>query len=175
MGYDELKAEKIKRQAEYAHHALTSKDHYVIRTTSAVVRRSKIKLTEPIMINRQLAESRKLPEINMILIEQAQEFRKSITVEIAEQAKSHTDKIVSGLVGDADSITILLDKWRDNEFKLQRLWGFEENSAYHREFMIDGCTCPKSDNEELVGTNRRIYSDTCVIHQAKVRKYNESI
>lgn len=175
MGYDELRAEKVKRQAEYAHHALTSKDHYAIRTSSAVVRRSKIKLMEPNMINKKLAVSRQLPEINMILIEQAQEFRNRITVEIAKQAKQHTDKIMSGLVGDSDIITILLDKWRDNEFKLQRLWGFEENSAYHREFMIDGCTCPKTDNEELVGTNRRIYSDTCVIHQAKVRKYNESI
>lgn len=51
------------------------------------------------------------------------------------------------------------------EFELQRLWGFEQNKAFHSYwFRVKGCTCPKLDNQEMVGVGRRIISGDCPFH-----------
>ena len=57
------------------------------------------------------------------------------------------------------------EELRDIEFALQRAWKFEENSEYHSWwFRIPHCTCPKLDNEEMVGVRGWWYSSICPIH-----------
>lgn len=51
------------------------------------------------------------------------------------------------------------------EFELQRLWGFPENINYHRYwFLLPKCTCPKIDNNELIGSILKYYNNDCIIH-----------
>lgn len=59
---------------------------------------------------------------------------------------------------------------KEIEFTLQGLWGFDQSVAYHRYgFYVKGCTCPKIDNDEMVGaTERRIYSSDCPYHGTNV-------
>ena len=66
--------------------------------------------------------------------------------------------------GVPDDRWILLKAWRANESELQKLWGFQPNPHYHKEFRIAGCTCPKEDNEQFVGTEYRYVSKICPFH-----------
>ena len=54
--------------------------------------------------------------------------------------------------------------WIENEYTLQRLWGFEENANMHRFWEYPYCTCPKLDNEDRYGTSSYIVSRDCPIH-----------
>lgn len=56
---------------------------------------------------------------------------------------------------------------RGLEFALQKLWNFPQNENFHRyQFMINGCDCPKLDNEDmfLAGHPGRYYNMECCIH-----------
>ena len=56
---------------------------------------------------------------------------------------------------------------RGLEFALQKLWNFPQNENYHRyQFVINGCDCPKLDNEDmfLAGRLDRYYNMECKIH-----------
>lgn len=52
------------------------------------------------------------------------------------------------------------------EYALQRLWGFPTDRRYHRySHFIKGCTCPKEDNDELVGRIEERWIDRlCPFH-----------
>lgn len=51
------------------------------------------------------------------------------------------------------------------EFSMQRLWEFEESSAHHTWwYQIPGCTCPKLDNQDMMGIDQRIISCDCPFH-----------
>lgn len=58
----------------------------------------------------------------------------------------------------------LINDWRNNEAQLQKLWGFEQNPAYYKEWNIPGCTCPKMDNEERYPSGMYVVSSNCPIH-----------
>lgn len=63
------------------------------------------------------------------------------------------------------TLQLLLKKIEKIEFKLQILWGFDENNAFHSYwYKIPNCTCPKIDNQDLFGTKYRIYNKLCPIH-----------
>jgi len=51
------------------------------------------------------------------------------------------------------------------EFKLQKLWGFKANIKFHRWFDVPKCKCSKLDNEENIGSNFKIITNSCPIHQ----------
>lgn len=51
------------------------------------------------------------------------------------------------------------------EYTLQGLWGFPMDNRYHRyQWDIKGCTCPKMDNLEYIGTEYRRYNQNCPVH-----------
>ncbi len=52
------------------------------------------------------------------------------------------------------------------EFEQQRLWKFTLDANYHRFFDLPGCTCPKLDNAERVGSPHKIHNVDCPIHGA---------
>lgn len=62
---------------------------------------------------------------------------------------------------------------RGLEFALQKLWNFPQNENFHRyQFMIDGCDCPKMDNEDMFRTGQpgRYINMECAIHNPKTIK-----
>lgn len=60
-----------------------------------------------------------------------------------------------------------LEVW---EFRLQDLWGFAQDSAYHKYWnFIPGCTCPKLDNSDLFGSNYRVITGSCPYHGENVK------
>lgn len=56
----------------------------------------------------------------------------------------------------------------DVEHTLQHLWGFPRDRDFHIHWLdLKGCTCPKMDNQELMGAPYRITSATCPHHNAE--------
>ena len=96
------------------------------------------------MINVELAVARGLSDEDIKAIEERHKFRDG-----------------RGVPADRWN---LLRAWRANESELQKLWGFQPNPHYHKEFRIAGCTCPKEDNEQFVGTEYRYVSKICPFH-----------
>lgn len=58
----------------------------------------------------------------------------------------------------------LNELWTDNQFELQKAWGFPRNSNMHRRWSVPHCTCPKFDNDERLGTGAYIINGNCPIH-----------
>lgn len=50
------------------------------------------------------------------------------------------------------------------DFKLQELWGFPQDSIYHRFWELPKCDCPKSDNLDTYGTGHRYINPNCPLH-----------
>jgi hypothetical protein len=50
------------------------------------------------------------------------------------------------------------------EFEQQRLWNFALDDRFHHFFELPGCTCPKLDNLERLGTSYSIRALDCPIH-----------
>ena len=59
---------------------------------------------------------------------------------------------------------VLLECWTDNQFALQRTWGFTEDVKFHRFWDIDGCGCPQTDNNDAYPTGYYVVSGNCRIH-----------
>lgn len=56
------------------------------------------------------------------------------------------------------------------EYGLQALWKFELSSDYHSYwFRVNGCACPKNDNDFLVGTAHRVITKSCPFHGENVK------
>jgi hypothetical protein len=50
------------------------------------------------------------------------------------------------------------------ESEQQRLWGFPVDPKFHRFFDFPGCSCPKLDNDEWLGSGHPIIALDCMIH-----------
>ena len=50
------------------------------------------------------------------------------------------------------------------ETEQQKLWNFPADPNHHRWFDVPGCTCPKMDNADRLGTPNRVISNDCHIH-----------
>lgn len=51
------------------------------------------------------------------------------------------------------------------EFELQDLWGFDRDRKFHSYwYKVEGCLCPKMDNKDLIGTDKRIQHFECPYH-----------
>jgi len=64
----------------------------------------------------------------------------------------------------------LVAKVTNIEFGLQDVWGFPRDENYHQWFRLPGCSCPKLDNADFVGTALRIYSHDCPLHKMRLHK-----
>ena len=53
---------------------------------------------------------------------------------------------------------------RDNEFALQRAWGFPQSAKYHRFWEVPRCTCPTMDNEERYPSGMYVVNGNCPVH-----------
>jgi len=104
------------------------------------------------MINQKLADKRSISEESRELILEYQNQLKLINKNIDD----YTDVI--GYKGVSELV-------RDIEFQLQKLWGFEQDDKYHYHwFNVKGCTCPKLDNQEVLGTGKSWFNFSCPFH-----------
>jgi tRNA U55 pseudouridine synthase TruB len=54
---------------------------------------------------------------------------------------------------------------KEIEFELQKLWRFDQKEFYHKYwFLQPACSCPKMDNYDNLGFDRRIINCECLIH-----------
>ena len=109
-----------------------------------------------IHLNEALLKSQKVSDVQKEnIISLHKELRK-----LFDRVQQMSEKEVEAL---AYSIRTQVE---DIEFKLQENWGFEVSSDYHQYwFYIPHCNCPKMDNRELFGVDRRIYNCSCPIHK----------
>jgi len=63
-----------------------------------------------------------------------------------------------------DKIKNLHDQWTENQYKLQKAWGFQEDGKKHRFWDIPACKCPKMDNDERYPTGYYVISEGCKLH-----------
>jgi hypothetical protein len=104
------------------------------------------------MINMDLAMGRNLSEITVKLIEQNHEAIEHMFKGIDQ----HVSEL--GYKGVVDYIEII-------EYRLQYLWGFPMDKNYHKYwFEVPGCTCPKLDNHDMIGSSRAVFNMTCPFH-----------
>jgi len=63
---------------------------------------------------------------------------------------------------------ILLHKFAQKreqiEYRLQKVWGFPEDSNYHRWWEVPKCTCPRLDNLDNYPTKYRNIDLQCPVH-----------
>lgn len=100
-------------------------------------------------INQQLAKKLNLSSSTIEQIEKLHEYRDDLESKRAhgEISKHEFDKF-----------------WRENELKLQSLWGFEQDSKKHMFWESALCTCPYHDNVERWGTGYAIINLECPLH-----------
>lgn len=104
------------------------------------------------MINEQLAESRGISAENKEEIIRAHRLLQLINENIGDYVSEIGYKRVAQMVEDLD-------------YRLQELWGFPLDKAYHTYwYQINGCTCPKMDNQETLGTGRKWINQSCPFH-----------
>jgi len=63
-------------------------------------------------------------------------------------------------------------KRQNTEYRLQKVWGFPENSDYHRWWEVPKCKCPWMDNSDNYPTKYRIIRDDCPVHGKIPKKKN---
>lgn len=50
------------------------------------------------------------------------------------------------------------------EFKLQELWGFDQDTRFHKFWKRPGCECPILDNEDRYPLGKYIINQECRLH-----------
>jgi len=102
--------------------------------------------------------------LNKLLIE-----RQNVSEEDVERLKQkHRERlrvVISMEKTDEPNVLKLLNETIVKiDFALQEIWGFKQNSNYHRWWEVPKCKCPPMDNRDRYGTKYRITVDNCPIH-----------
>lgn len=101
-------------------------------------------------INRVLAESKGLTEDTITAIE-----------EIYKKLNQYLTRPNIHFDSKEKAVTVI----EGMEYTLQSLWGFPLDSDYHRYWKeIDGCLCPKMDNEDPIYFGQRVINSQCPYH-----------
>lgn len=102
-------------------------------------------------INNKLVERRGIDDETLEKIKQSHVER----IALFQQARATTD---------ATTLRALAESFEQLEFRQQELWGFPRDATMHRWFDFPGCTCPKMDNIDSMGTTYKTYDFDCPIH-----------
>lgn len=106
---------------------------------------------------------RHLQTVNLALaLKQGLGSDKVVAIDVLHEIR---DKFMSDpwLVSSRNSVVV--DVIQGLDYALQALWGFKLDSDHHSsQHHINGCTCPKIDNDDLVGTKYRVRSQGCPFH-----------
>jgi hypothetical protein len=76
------------------------------------------------------------------------------------------DRILDNpLIGELRNYKDAVAQIEEIEFKLQKTWKFEQDSAKHSYwYEVKGCLCPKLDNSDAMYSGRRIINNSCPFH-----------
>ncbi len=107
-------------------------------------------LNERLAIKQDITDS-DLEELKALHVE------KHIMFLELEKLDSTKDKDIEKLKKGALKLEII-------ENSLQDTWGLGANSDYHEWYLIPHCTCPKMDNADMKGIDRRIMNSACPVH-----------
>ncbi len=58
----------------------------------------------------------------------------------------------------------LAEDVKQNEFKIQTLFNFSPSEDWFRFWQLPGCSCPRMDNEDRLGTPYKIRNLNCKLH-----------
>ena len=105
------------------------------------------------VLNKNLAKRQKISAEQLVALK----FSHQIRHMIFETAKSLGENNILEL-------KLLAALFDTLETEQQKLWNFPVNPDYHRWFDFPGCTCPKMDNVDRLGTPNRIIDVDCPIH-----------
>lgn len=75
--------------------------------------------------------------------------------------------IAAGGPARDSKLLLLAEQFAALEAQQQRLWNFKVDKRYNHFFDFPGCTCPKLDNAERVGTDYTITAHDCPLHGAR--------
>jgi hypothetical protein len=101
---------------------------------------------ESIMVNEKLAKILKISDENRVII-------------------NNTHSLLFNIVDNPEKYDNVVNLVETLEYSLQELWGFEKTSSKHAWWnKLKGCSCPKLDNDDLIGTGLRVYSEDCMWH-----------
>ncbi len=119
----------------------------------------------------QVTFEKKTILLNGLLIERQETDEE--TVKKLKAAHYHRLEVITKMeqTDEKLSLRLLNEEIERIDFELQKLWGFPENSNYHRWWEVPKCVCPKMDNRDNYGTKYRIIVENCPIHSLK--KENE--
>jgi len=65
---------------------------------------------------------------------------------------------------DPAELKFLFAFWQENQFQLQEAWKFGRNADFHRFWEVPKCTCPRLDNEDMIGTKYCYINGSCSVH-----------
>lgn len=109
-------------------------------------------------INEELFKKQKLNKIDLCKLK----HHYVILHSLFEKAEN-TDSV--------EELKAIAEQVENTEYALQKIWKFKLDKNFHRYwFRIPKCQCPKVDNEERVGTEYRIISESCKIHNLNYKK-----
>lgn len=63
-----------------------------------------------------------------------------------------------------DQLQTQFKLWTANQYLLQAAWNFPEDSNFHPSHRLPGCLCAKLDNDERLGTEFKVITQGCPIH-----------
>ena len=110
-------------------------------------------------LNSQLIEQQKVSEAGIAKLKELHLERMML-----EDEMSNTD--------DPVRLHVMAQEREHIEFRLQRVWGFPENSDYHRWWEVPKCVCPWMDNSDNYPTKYRIVRGDCPVHGTLPKKKN---
>lgn len=105
-------------------------------------------------LNSRLGERQKITEAQLEALKLSHQLRWMLF----EAARHETVK-------DAPlKLQLLANVFDALETEQQKLWNFPVDPNHHRWFDFPGCTCPKLDNADRLGTDYKIHNVECPIH-----------
>lgn len=95
--------------------------------------------------------------------------KQGLTAEDMENLKIlHVKKLTLFEAMEKETNVILLKlmakEFQRIEFAMQEAWKFPKDKTFHEWYSVPKCSCPKWDNEEMRGIDRKIISCDCIIH-----------
>ncbi len=109
------------------------------------------------LLNANLIERQGLTDEEVAYVEDIHQERENVfaLMEACDPWIEAGRAMLSGYASEVERI----------EFRLQSAWKFDQNKLWHSWwFRVPHCLCPKMDNSENVGCDRRIYVSNCPIH-----------
>ena len=116
---------------------------------------------ESITLNKHLIASKSINKATVKKLLKTHRKRLKVLYMMRQWSEENKD-FESGLKTMAEQITKL-------EFKLQRLWGFQENVNFHRFWELPYCKCPKLDNEDAWPYGYYYRNSECPIHGVEIK------